>query len=376
MKGITVRNSRAISATTAIAVMMLCMCPHAILSADPQSEADRVLHRYFDEIGGLKELADIKSISTGITLEAYNYEYTTTLRSDGCFRIHADNITTVFDGTGYWRSFHGMVSALPPDQAEEYSHYSLKDTFLQGLIGADGNPVTLVYRGTEKKQNRTYEVLTTSDPVQPVRTYYFNADTGLLDKMIELADDPELQQIKNVYYFFDYEPVGEVRLFTRAESVCITTGQNIQPLSRFSEIRVNEQHEAGYFAKPPRTAPFARFMDGMLSGQIIGLSRRGSAIVNISNADMEKLGAQDGMYLDVQIKDHMSTHRFFENLGSAEGIGRGDYLAAFNQTPALWIVKAYMGMTSDLEITEGDSVSIRLSKPGSHQEAHAQAEGE
>ena len=353
MKGADVKSLLVISMSIVIAGLP------AIPARGQEDDAARVLSRFFDEVGGMEELAAIEKLSVKVRLDAYDYEYTTSLGKDGCFRIEADNITTTFDGSKYWRSFHGLTDPLTPEEAEEYRNYSLDETVLLGLLGQDGRPTPLDYAGKEEKHGTSYEVLATSLEDGREKTYYFNTDTGMLDKMVELADDPELRRVKNIYYFSEYTDVGEVKLVSRTEAVCITSGQNIQPLSNLTDFKVNQPPDDGLFTKPPRTAPQAVFQAGTLTGKIIGFSGRGSAIANITKSDMGKLGVEDGAMLTVRINDHETTHRYIEDIRSAQNLGPGDFVAAFNNTPALWLVKAYVGMTGETTMAEGDPITIR-----------------
>ena len=341
-------------------IFLLSVILQSPLPAAQDNDAARILTRYFDTIGGTGELDKITNLSVRIDFEAFDYGYTATLGKEGSFRIEAENIVTIFDGSSYWRSFHGLAGRLSSDEIADYANYSLRETIFQGLLGPDGKPVPLEYKGVEKKHRHTYEVLASADVDGRVTTFYFNKETGLLDKKVELVDDAEYKQLKNIYYYRNYSDVGRVKLFTEAEAICLTNGETILPLSRFSDFTINETLADNFFGKPENEAPAATFENGILTGEVIGLSARGSAIANFTETDLRNLDVEDGALLKIKIKDQVSIHAFFENLYSAPGLGPGDYLATFSNTPALWIVKAYVGMTSDQAINEGDPVSITL----------------
>jgi hypothetical protein len=323
--------------------------------ADPGAD---VLSRYYEASGGLEQLNGVQGLSVTAQLEAYEYQFTVHLHADGRFRIDRPDRVTVFDGNRYWETAYGLVGELPEDQREDYRRYSLRETFFHGLIGEDGKPPSVEYDGKETKHGVTYELLTSKTGEGEERTYYLNAETGLVDKMVEIVPDEDYRELKNIHRYSNYAQFGDINIFTRSEAVCVTNGEDILPASNFTDIEVKEAFEEGFFAKPESEVSAATFADGALIGEVIGLSGRGSLITNISRADFAQLGVEDGGTIVAVVKGLETSHLFYANLGDAPEIGYGDYCAAFAGGPALWLVKAYVGMTSDHDFVIGDDVRV------------------
>ena len=180
----------------------------------------------------------------------------------------------------------------------------------------------------------------------------------MLDKIVETVPDDEFRERKNIYRFYDYAPAGDVNLFHGAEAVCVTTGLDLLPKCRFIDLQTVEAPEESEFSKPVSDLPPAVFSDGVLTGQVIGISGRGSLITNIAQGDVEKLNVKEGETVTAVIKGHETSHRFYRDLSSAGNVASGEYLAIFNSGPALWLVKAYVGMTSDQPFEIGDDVRL------------------
>lgn len=328
-----------------------------ILAAD-EDPAARVLSRYLEASGGLDEINNLPGLSASIQLTAYNYQYALHLNSDGRFRVDAPNRVTVFDNEKYWQTSYGLVAELPEDQLDDYRQNTIRGIFFHDLIDADGNPVAVEYGGTSTQRGQDYELLKTSAPDGAKRTYYFNTETGLLDKIIELEPDEEYRERKNILRFADYTKVGDLTLFMKSEGVCVTTGDFFDPSSQYSDVDVSGTFEEGTFSIPePEVSP-ATFVDGAIKGEVIGMSQVGSLITNITARELEYLSVAEGDTLVANVKGHESRFYFIENISDAPDLGPGDYLAIYNNGPALWLVKAYLGMTSDHEYAIGDAVEL------------------
>ncbi|MFC1572344.1 hypothetical protein ACFL6M_01980 [Candidatus Eisenbacteria bacterium] len=333
-------------------------------SASGKDQAERVLDRYFEAAGGLDRLKGLESVSIDAQIPSFNnYEYTMHLLSDGRFRVEAPDRTTVYNGRQYWQSFHGVVAELTGDDIDQYRDLDLRQTLLHGFITADGKRAELKYAGQKNVRGQVCELLTGTAPDGDKRTYYVNANTGLVDKIEELTPDEEMRELKNIYTFKEYQAFDGIVLATLVQGQCLTNGEQIQPLTTLAEIRLNESVDPGLFAKPESAVPPVTMAGGALNGEVVGISGGGSLITNITMDDLQKLGPEDGDTVVSEVKGHTNQLLYMNNLESFGAIGRGDYLAIFNGTPSLWLVKAYLGMVSDdSTYAIGDKVRLTVSK--------------
>lgn len=346
----------------AIAVFLCVLLAIGIPSmsaAIDEERAGEILDRYLEASGGLDQLQEASGLSAKLQVEAYEMEYDLHLHSDGRFRIEGPDRITVFDGETYWQSFHGLVDKLPEDQLEEYERYSLSKLFFHDLLDENGQPIAMNYVGQETMGGELYELLSASTPYG-TKTCYFNADTGLLEKIVELVPDPVFQERKNIYRFTDYIHVGDLRLYGSSEAVCVTDRSVIDPSSRFTDLRVSESFDENLFVKPASTVPMATIEDGTIIGDVISISERGSLITNITGGLIGQLGAEHRSVLLADLAGFPTKHTYLTHVETEGDIVPGDYIAVFNSSPALWMVKAYKGMTSDRKFEVGDKVRLTL----------------
>ncbi|HPQ41954.1 MAG TPA: aldo/keto reductase, partial [bacterium] len=157
--------------------------------------------------------------------------------------------------------------------------------------------------------------------------------------------------------FMGYQPAGNVILFTALESSDLENGRMIQPRTEFSDLAINPELLPDRFLRPASEIDPATVKDGEIRGKIIDVSDYGSFITNVSQEVMEQETVRAPAY-QVQIKDYTQTHRYIESLGEVQ-VDRGDRILLFNNTPALWVVKAYDGMSSDIDAREGDLIYLK-----------------
>ncbi|MBD3237581.1 MAG: hypothetical protein GF330_12815 [Candidatus Eisenbacteria bacterium] len=335
----------------------------------PQDPARAAVERFFTASGGLEEMRDLHSVSCAATIEAYDYQYEMHLLEDGRFRIEAPDRTTVYDGREYWQSYHGLVHPVAGDERERLADVSLREVFLHGFLKEDGELVQLSYAGEETRRGQTWDLLERVDPDGDHRTYYLNRDTGLLDKIVILSPDPDYRELKTVYTLRDYQEVAGRRLPTLVQAQCLTNGEEVQPRTRFSEMRINQAPESALFVRPASDAPPARLHRDALEAQVLAISGGGSLITSITESSLDALGADSGDLLQSEVRGNTAHLIYVPQLQDAGQIEPGDYLATFNRTPALWLVKAYVGMTSDdSTYAVGDAVrlSIASAAEGDH----------
>jgi hypothetical protein len=350
---------------SAFLILLILVSLAAPASASDEGRVAEVLGKFFEASGGLEQVKNLKSVSVTASTEAYDYQYSMHLLADGRYRIEAPDRTTIYDGQDYWQLFYGVADKLTGDELSRYRDISLDQVFLHGFLGADGEPAAMEYVGKKVTRGQTHELLADSTPDGKKRTFYLNTDTGFLDKMVELVPDEDLRELKNIYNFMDYQDVGGLVLPTRFQGLCVTNGEETQPLTRLSDIKVNEEPDEALFAKPESEVPPPELTEGRLDGQVVGISRGGSLITNITRDDLAKLDPRDGATLVANVKEHETHLKYMAEIESFGDIGRGDYLATFNRTPTLWLVKAYLGMTSDdSTYAAGDKVRLAVSAEG------------
>jgi hypothetical protein len=346
-------------------ILMTLVSLAAPASASDEARVAEVLNKFFEASGGLEQVKNLQSVSVTANTEAYDYQYSMHLLADGRYRVEAPDRTTVYDGQDYWQLFYGVVHKLTGDDLARYEDISLDQVFLHGFLDAEDDPAAFEYVGQKETRGQTHELLAETTPEGEKRTFYLNTETGLLDKMVELVPDEDLRELKNIYNFMDYQDVGGLILPTRFQGLCVTNGEETQPLTRLSDIKVNEEPDDALFVKPESEVPPPELTEGRLHGQVVGISRGGSLITNITRDDLAKLDPPDGATLVAEVREHETHLEYMADIESFGDIGRGDYLATFNRSPTLWLVKAYLGMTSDdSTYAAGDKVRLAVSAKG------------
>jgi len=329
--------------------------------ARAQGAGAPALERFLEASGGLARIRALESVAFTATGEAYGRSSAMELLADGRMRIESTDGAVVFDGTRYWRTFHGLVQPLTEEQSEPYRDQGLWPFLFHGLLQPGGEPAGGEPAGRETSRGRVHERLIVRAPDGATRTYYFDVETGLLDRMVELLPDPDLRERKNVYTFGEYEEIGGLRLPTRLQGQCVTNNLEIMPLTRLSDLHVDPPLDRGRFDRPAATAPAAVLDGEALDGVVLGLSGGGSLITNITAEDLGRIEAAEGAVLLASVKGRDLEFPFRAAIEDFSAVGRGDYLATFNGTPALWLVKAYVGMRSDdSTYAAGDRVRVTV----------------
>ncbi len=345
----------------AILVLLAVLASPIVTMASEQGQAENILDRYLHATGGLKEIRQVENISVTARIDAFDYEYSMHLLDDGRFCIEAPDQTTVYDGEDYWQTFHGVVQSLEGEALDGYRDISLTRVFFHNFLDDEGQMVDLAYEGQKVQRGQTYDLLTYDTADGEHQEHYLNAETGLVDKMIELVPDPDLRELKNVYTYSNYQDVGPLKVPTLFQAKCLTNGEDLQPLTQMSDFRVNENPDPSLFKKPQRSAPEVGREGDALLGQVMAFSRGRSLITNITAEDLAPLNPADGDTLIAKVQGRETRLLYMEVIEDFGVIGPGDYLATFNRTPALWLVKAYVGMATD-DSTYVEGVGVHLTK--------------
>jgi hypothetical protein len=179
--------------------------------------------------------------------------------------------------------------------------------------------------------------------------------------MVVLAPEPEYRELKTVYTLAEYREIDGRVLPTRFQAQCLTNGEEVQPLTHFSDYQINAGPDLALFSEPASAVSPATLRGDALHGQVLAISGGGSLITSITEPGMEELGAEEGDLLVARAREHEVRLAYMPVLRSFGDIESGDYLATFNRTPALWLVKAYVGMTSDdSTYAAGDAVRLAI----------------
>ncbi|MCD4654084.1 hypothetical protein K8T06_09120 [bacterium] len=337
---------------------MFVLCITLIVSISSSvyaGEAQQVVERFLEASGGLDKLLQVKTFLFEAEISAFNYSYSVIFGFGNSYLLVDSNQKAGFDGSDYWVDYKGLVETMPETQKEVYEDLNFYRYFLFGLIGDDGQPVELIYSRKKDKLGKTYHVLKSLIDVKPVRTYFFDSETGLLDKIVEVIEQQDNGEIQQIIRYSDYKKIGELTLFTVFESNDLSNGRALQPRTDVRNMEINPEFESTKFARPAtRTSP-AIISEGVIQAMILEISDYGSIITNVTSSVLDRARADN---YEVTIKDSVSKHRFYEDIRQAN-IGSGDYVLVFNNTPVLWVVKVNVGMTSDGEFKAGDIISLK-----------------
>lgn len=336
-------------------IICILVLSQTSLAAD-QKDASSVLNAFFKASGGIENLKKVQAVSFQATMTAYDYGYDVLMAEDGRLLYSDANQTVGADGETMWVNYKGLVGDVPESGRDRYEHLTFSAFFLRGLLDDTGNPIPLEYAGEESQLDLTFDLLKTIPGTEPERTYYFNTGTGFLEKAIETRNTPEGTDNRVITRFLNYKPVGDVKVFTAFESSDLSNGRMLQPRTELTDIKVNPALTPDRFQRPETTVETATVKDGEIRGKILDVSNYGSLITNIPREIMDRADIQADVY-NVQIKAYTEQHRYIDGIEEVQ-IDRGDRIALFNNTPALWIVKAYDGMTSDIDAKAGDLVYL------------------
>jgi hypothetical protein len=351
---------------TLLAGLVLAGLLPALAAESPPDDAARVLDRFFTASGGLERLQSLKSLAADAEREVYGGGYSVRLLADGRFRIEAPDRTVVFDGRDHWLSYRGLVQPLAGDELAGYRRVGLREFVFHGLLDAGGAPAALTYTGQERAHGQLCDVLAGTSPEGHPRRYRFNAASGLLESIVETVPDSTLRELKNVYAFTDYQPAGGMLLPTRTQAQCLTNGNELDPLTRFTSLRIDEPIDEALLRRPDAMAPPVAREERALVGEVLAISGGGSLITNITRDDLAALGVADSTALLAHVRGRDTRLTYRPALDFAT-VRPGEYLATFNGTPALWLVKAYQGMRSDdSTYAAGDAVRLTVAPTGAN----------
>ncbi len=324
-----------------------------------EGDAGKVVTRYFDALGGLDKLLAVESLTATARMDAFNFQYDLTLHADGRFKMVEDNKTTGFDGKIYWQENYGLVADLDESVVERYEDNTLRGIFTQGLIDPAGKVKSLDFVRQETKHGKSWMILSDLDENEFGKLYFFNGDNGLLEKVVNIIDSEDVGMEKTVEMYGSYTAAGDIKLFMSMEITSISDGRRIIPPLVFTDVKLNSITDPKVFDKPVPTIEKATVTKGMIQGKVLGVSGRGSLIINVTQDVLDTIKIQSGMEFDAEIKGKTFRFKHLDSINDAASLGSGDLISLFNDTPALWLVKAYVGLTGEGEFAVGDTVTIK-----------------
>lgn len=320
-------------------------------------EADQVLNRFFDVSGGAAQLTQVNALSFESNLAAWDISVSIAHGDNGEFLIKERDQVSGFDGKDdYWSEFHGMVSSMAEEQRSRFQEYTFLQFFFHDLLKSDGTVRSLDYIELSEQHGKKYHVLKDQKDDGTARKLYFNVETGFLDKMVETASHPALGQVQQISLLSNYRRTGDVTLFGSIEVSDLNSGQTLQPKTDIVDLQLNPGFASDYFRRPESSRKPAVVESGAIKAEVIHLSGRGSLIVNVA-PDLLRNPNIESSHYKVTINDYEDTFTFYADLRNAN-VQRGERIAAFNETPALWLVKAYEGLANSVKVAVGDSVVL------------------
>lgn len=324
-----------------------------------EHDAGKVIARYFDALGGMDKILAVNTVTATARMDAFDFQYDLFLLADGRFKTVEDKRSTGFDGKMYWQDNYGMVEPLDEAAIERYKDSTLRGIFFQDLIDPAGTVKSLKFLKEETKHGKSWMILSDLDENGFGKLYFFNSENGLLEKIVNIVDSEDVGMEKTVEMYSNYTQIGNVKLFMNMEITSIADGRRIIPPLEFKDIKINEITDLKIFDKPVSTVEKASVTDGVASCKIIGVSGRGSLIVNVTKDVLDAITVKNGEAFDAVIKEKTFRITYYDDIADAASLESGDQLALFNDTPTLWLVKAYVGFTSEGEFVTGDTVTIK-----------------
>lgn len=218
-------------------------------TVDPQ--ADRIISRYAQALGGEAAVRSIHSFSMTGTVELPTQGMTGTVQAFAkapnryviTFQLAGiGQIKQGFDGSTGWaqdgisgsRQLSGSELAQARREANLYHDIELKRLY-----------TTIKFQGDDKVDGKSVHVLVATPPEGGTEKLYFDAQTGLLFRQDMTVDSPQ-GQFPVQSYTEDYRSVGATKFpFVLRQVTSVATF-----VVKFSEIKTNVAVEDSVFAKP------------------------------------------------------------------------------------------------------------------------------
>ena len=220
--------------------------------------ADAILDKYIQALGGAQKLAAVTSFSAKGTSSGYGpesgkrpVEIFAKAPGQRTSIIHTSNgdSTSVYDGRAGWISaplrpiavlaLTGDALQMARVEAELSFPARIKQTLGQWRVGF---PVTI--------NDRDVQVVQGTAPGGALATFYFDAETGLLVRLVRYARSV-VGRVPTQIDYSDYREAGGVKMPFRWSMNWLDGKENVE----LTEVQVNVAIEAAKFARP--AAPVA-----------------------------------------------------------------------------------------------------------------------
>ena len=233
-----------------------------IAPAPGASSADQILDKYIRALGGAGRLANITSVAAKGTYEAYTdrvkHPVEVFARAPGqrATIVHAPdgNMTTMYDGRNAWIAAPVTERPVPVlalaggdlDAARLDAELSfparIKQTLSSWRVGA---PATI--------DDRDVQVVQGTSVGRAPATFYFDAESGLLVRLVRYADSA-VGRIPMQTDYADYRDVSGIKMPFRWTATWLDGRSTIE----LSDVQVNVPIAPATFARPIPPAPPAR----------------------------------------------------------------------------------------------------------------------
>ncbi len=161
------------------------------------AKALQMLEKSIAAMGGRKVMENVKdtTVSGSLSFTSFGMEGAITLytKRDNMLRMDIEMmgmlITQAFDGEDAWMI--NPQTASVEDMPEEAADYFRKDAIGDGaLLYPEKFGITYTYKGSEKIEDKDYQVLVQTFPDGYEITFYLDAETYLPYKTISIAPNP------------------------------------------------------------------------------------------------------------------------------------------------------------------------------------------
>jgi outer membrane lipoprotein-sorting protein len=219
--------------------------------------ADQVFDKYIQAIGGAQRLAGVTSFTAKGTFIGFETEQSKVpvdifakAPSQRTIVVHTQlgDSVRVFDGNAAW-----IASPDRPVPLLPLTGGNLSGAKLDASLSFPGGIKQLFNQwrvSATDIDNREVRVVQGTTPRQPPANFYFDAETGLLVRVLRFVDTA-VGRVPTQIDFSDYRDVSGIKMPFKT----VTTWTNGQATTELTEMQANVPIDAARFSRP---APAAR----------------------------------------------------------------------------------------------------------------------